>query len=48
MTTRYLGCRIEAKIKDAIEKQVPDRWASVSAFVLEAIAEKIKREGIKV
>lgn len=48
MPTGYLGCRIEIKIKEAIEREIPERWISVSAFVQEAVAEKIKREEIKI
>lgn len=46
--TKFVGTRIMPKIKEAIEKQIPDRWPSTSAFVLEAITEKLKKENIEV
>lgn len=46
--TVYMGARVLPKIKEAVEKLVPDRWATTAQFVQEAIVEKLRKENIPV
>lgn len=44
--TLYIGTRVVPKIKNAIEKVVPDKYVSIALFVQEAVFEKLKRENL--
>lgn len=46
--TVYMGTRVLPKIKETVEREIPARWPSTSAFVQEAIVEKMRKEKIQV